>query len=71
MKDQNENIFVCLGFDIWEAVESGYTTPSTPSPNAIGKKLYENDSRAKNVIMCGLVDSKLVKIMGCKSIKEK
>lgn len=54
-------------YDIWESITNGYTTPSTLSIDAIAKKLFENDSKAKNEIMCGLVDNELVKVMGCKS----
>lgn len=55
---------------IWEVVDVGYTTPSTPPTDAMGKKLYESDSKKKNTFIYGLVDSDLVKIMGCKTKKE-
>ena len=62
--------YLCaLGFDICKAVEVGYTILATPSTDVVGKKLCENDSKAKNAIMCGLVDSELVKVMGCKNAK--
>lgn len=59
-----------LRYDIWESVKSGYITPNTPPIDPTEKKLYENDARAKNAIMCGLVNSELVKIISCKSAKE-
>jgi len=59
-----------LGYDIWEAVENGYTTPFTPITDAADKKAYGNNSKAKNVIMCGLVDSDLLRVMNCTSAKE-
>jgi len=59
-----------LSNDIWEAVVNGYTTPSTPLTNPSNKKLFESDYKAKNAIICGMVDSELVKIMGCKFVKE-
>lgn len=59
-----------LVFNIWEVIEKGYTTPSIPPIDQARKKLCESDSKAKNAIMCGLVDSELVKIMGCKTTKE-
>jgi hypothetical protein len=45
------------GFDVWHSVVDGYKEPSTPSKDNDGKKLGQNNSRAKNVIMNGLVDS--------------
>lgn len=63
--------YLCsLGYDVWQCVEHGYTMPSTPLEDATSKKLFENDSRAKNALMCGLSNSELVKIMHCKSSKE-
>ena len=59
-----------LGYEIWEAIENGYTTPSTPITDAAKKKAYENNSKAKNAIMCGLVDRELVKVMNYESAKE-
>jgi hypothetical protein len=28
-----------LGYDVWKAIESGYTTPSTPPTDIVEKKL--------------------------------
>lgn len=44
--------------------------PSTPPANDVAKKLFEYDSIAKNALMCRLVNSELVKVMGCKIAKE-
>jgi len=41
-----------------------------PITDAVAKKAYENNSKAKIAIMCRLVDSELVKVMNCKSTKE-
>lgn len=63
--------YLCaLGYDIWDSVENGYITPSTPLIDPEDKKLFGCNSKAKNAIMCGLVESELVKIMGCKTAKE-
>lgn len=59
-----------LIYDICESVKSMYITSNTPPTDPTKKKLYENDTRAKNAIMCGLVENELVKIMSCKSTKE-
>jgi len=58
-----------LGYEIWEATKNGYTTPSTPITDTVGNKAYENKSKAKNAIMCGLVDKELVRVMNCKTTK--
>ena len=34
------------------------------------KKLFENDSKARNALLCGLSNSELVKVMNCKTAKE-
>jgi len=59
-----------LGYEIWVAIENGYTTPSTPITDATKKKAYENNSKAKNSIMCGLVYRELVKVMNYELAKE-
>jgi len=59
-----------LGYEIWEATKNGYTTPSMPITIAADRKEYESNSKAKNAIMCGLVDRELVRVMNYKSEKE-
>jgi len=59
-----------LGYEIWEAIKNGYIAPSTSITYATAKKAYENNSKAKNAIICGLVDSELVKVMNYESTKE-
>ena len=56
-----------LGYEIWEATKNGYTTPSMPITIAADRKEYESNSKAKNAIMCGLVDRELVRVMNYKS----
>jgi hypothetical protein len=54
-----------LGLEVWNVVENGYTDQTTPPilPTAI--KLSENNSKAKNEIMCGLEELVFVKVMHC------
>lgn len=59
-----------LGCDIWEDIKNGYTIPFTPIIDAIDKKMYENNSKAKNAIMCRLVDTELLSVMNYMSTKE-
>jgi hypothetical protein len=58
------------GFDVWKSVVDGYKEPATPPTDNDGKKLSQNNSRAKNAILNGLVDSVYVKVMHCDSAKE-
>jgi hypothetical protein len=37
------------GFDVWQSVVDGYTTPATPPTDKDGKKLSENNSKDKNL----------------------
>jgi len=46
-----------LEYDIWEAIQNGYNAPTTPLIGPTDKKAYENNLKAKNANMCGLVDS--------------
>ena len=50
-------------------MEKGYKGFNDPT-DAVDKKLFENDSKARNALMCGLSDSELVKVMSCKTSKE-
>jgi hypothetical protein len=45
-------------------------TPATPPTDKDGKKLDENNSKDKNVILSGLTDSVHVKVMHCDSAKD-
>jgi hypothetical protein len=58
------------GFDVWKSVVDGYKEPATPPTDNDGKKLSQNNSRDKNSILNGLVDSVYVKVMHCDSAKE-
>jgi len=58
------------GCDTWDAIENGYTIPSSPPTNEKGKKLDENDAKTKNFIISGLSKSIYVKVLGCKRAKE-
>jgi hypothetical protein len=51
-------------------VVDGYKEPATSPTNNDGKKLSQNNLRAKNVILNGLVGSIHVKVMHCDSAKK-
>jgi hypothetical protein len=61
---------MALGFDIWESIVTGYTTPTTSPIDTVRKKSSENNAKAMNAILCGLSESEFVKVMHCKSTKE-
>lgn len=52
-----------LGFYFWSAVENGYTTPTTLPIDTTGKRLSDNNSKAKNAIMYGLEKYIFAKVM--------
>jgi hypothetical protein len=58
------------GFDVWETIVDGYKTPTTIMTDRDGKKLNENNSKAKNVILNGLDHLVYVKVMHCYSAKD-
>ncbi|KAH9308310.1 hypothetical protein KI387_036221, partial [Taxus chinensis] len=61
---------MALGFDIWQSVAVGYIIPSTPPIDQASKKAFENNAKAMNAILCGLLDSEFVKVMQCDTAKE-
>lgn len=65
-----QNYLSTLGYKIWEATKNGYTTPSMPITDPIDKNTYGNNLKAKNYIMCGLVDNKLVKVKNYELVNE-
>jgi hypothetical protein len=58
------------GFEVWKLVVNGYKETIIPPTNENGRKLSLNNSKAKNAILNGLVDSLYVKVMHCISAKE-
>jgi hypothetical protein len=56
-------------FDVWRVVVDGNKAPTTPPTYKDGKKLEDNDSRVKNVILNGLNESIYTNIMHCESAK--
>jgi len=51
-----------LKFDIWKSVTTGYT-------DGVGKESSENNEKAIEVILSGLPDSEIVKVMKCTTTK--
>jgi hypothetical protein len=58
------------GFDVWREIVDGYKALATPPIDKDGKKLEDNDSRAKNAILNGLTKSVYTKVVNCESTKE-
>jgi len=57
-------------YDVWIAVANYYTPPTTTLTTPKQKKEFENDSKAQNALMCGLVDNEMTKVMTCTLAKE-
>ena len=46
--------FMSLGYDVWDLVVNNYKYPCTPPTDTSEIRLGNNNSRAINVILCGL-----------------
>jgi hypothetical protein len=58
------------GFQVWQSIVDGYTTPTIPLTNDKAMKCGENNSKAKNALLNGLSDTIFTKVAHCKSAKE-
>jgi hypothetical protein len=58
------------GFQVWQSIVDGYTTPTVPPTNDKAMKLGENNSKAINALLNGLSDTIFTKVAHCKSAKE-
>jgi hypothetical protein len=58
------------GFDVWQVVLNGYTTPDSPPTDNVGKNLSEYNAKAINSILSVLTGSKFVKVIHYYSAKE-
>jgi hypothetical protein len=58
------------GFQVWQSIVDGYTTPTVPPTNDKAVKLGENNSKAKNALLNGLSDTVFTKVAHCKSAKD-
>jgi hypothetical protein len=58
------------GFQVWQSIVDGYTTPTVPPRNEKAMKLDENNSKAINALLNGLSDTIFTKVAHCKSTKE-
>jgi hypothetical protein len=58
------------GFQVWQSIVDGYTTPIVPPTNEKAVKLSGNNSKATNALLNGLSDTVFTKVAHCKSAKE-
>jgi hypothetical protein len=58
------------GFEIWQSIVDGYTTPTVPPTNDKAVKLGQNNSKSKNALLNGLSETIFTKVAHCKSTKE-
>ena len=58
------------GFQVWQSIVDGYTTPTVPPTNDKVVKLSENDSKSINSLFNGLSDTVFTKVAHYKSTKE-
>jgi hypothetical protein len=58
------------GFEIWQSIVYGYRAPAVPPTNNKAVKLSQNNSKAKNALLNGLIETIFTKVAHCKSAKE-
>jgi len=58
-----EAYLMSLGAAVWISILVYYDSYGSPPTDANGKKLYVNHVKAKNVILFGLSQSELVKVI--------
>jgi hypothetical protein len=58
------------GFQVWQSIVDGYTTPAVPPTNDKVVKLGENNSKAITALLNGLSDTVFTKVAHCKYAKE-
>jgi hypothetical protein len=58
------------GFEIWQSIVDGYTTPVVPPTNEKEVKLGQNNSKATIALFNGLSEMVFTKVSHCKSTKE-
>jgi hypothetical protein len=58
------------GFEIWQSIVDGYTTPTVPPTNDKAVKLSQNNSKATNALLNGISETVFTKVAHCKSAKE-
>jgi hypothetical protein len=58
------------GFEIWQSIVDGYTTPLVLPTNDKAVKLGQNNSKSKSSLLNGLSEMIFTKDAHCKSAKE-
>jgi hypothetical protein len=58
------------GFQVWQSIVDGYTTPTVPQTNDKAVKLGENISKSINALLNGLSDTVFTKVANCKFAKD-
>jgi hypothetical protein len=58
------------GFQVWQSIVDGYTALAVPPTNDKAVKLGENNFKATNALLNGLIDTVFTKVAHCKSTKE-
>ena len=51
------------GFDVYNCIVNGYTTPTTTSTNTNWKRIYEINAKVMNFILYGLGSLKFVNMI--------
>jgi hypothetical protein len=70
---ENKNVSICfmsLGYDVWSSLVNDYKYLGSTPMHTTKIRLSNNNSRDRNVILCGLTKSIYTKVMHYASTKE-
>ncbi|XP_043698531.1 uncharacterized protein LOC122649347 [Telopea speciosissima] len=65
-----ETYLKSLGYGVWMFVKNGYKIPTGDRTDTVELKKYENNFKAKNVLLSALVNTEFAKVVGCETAKE-
>ena len=65
-----ESYLIYVGIDVFSFVLVYYDVCDVPPTHVDSKKVSGNNAKSKNAILFGLIESELIKLMHCKSIKD-
>ena len=60
----------CLGTEVWDIIDTGYTFPSATPTDTAGKKQYGTNAKAINTLLGSLSQSEFVEVIQLKTAKE-
>ena len=62
--------FMGLGVGIWQSVINEYDVPDLLPIDLHGRRFYEQNAKAMDALLVGLIESEFIKVMHCKFAKQ-